>query len=64
MADAEWWWCLRHGRVEQGAGCPNQERMGPYGTEQQAATAIDRSAARTAEEDARDRADDDWGGKP
>jgi hypothetical protein len=49
--------------VEQGPGCPNQERLGPYATEQEAAGAKERTAARTAEEDARDRADDDWGRK-
>lgn len=62
MSDGDWWWCLKHGRTERGPGCPNQERLGPYDSEEQAATALQRAAERTAAEDARDRADDDWGG--
>ena len=49
-----WWWCLRHSRVERGPGCPNKERLGPYATEHEAATVLERTAARTAAEDARD----------
>lgn len=64
MADDNgWWWCLTHNRVEHGPGCPDQERLGPYDTEERAASALQRAAARTAQEDARDRADDDWGTK-
>ena len=59
----QWWYCLRHGRVEKGDGCPNQERLGPYDSEERAAAAPQRAAERTAEQDARDRADDDWGAK-
>ncbi len=55
----DFWWCLTHGRVEQGPGCPNNERLGPYDTEQRAATALERTRARTAAEDARDEAEDD-----
>lgn len=53
----DFWWCLTHARVEPGPGCPNKERLGPYATEQQAAGALDRTHARTEEQDARDRAD-------
>jgi hypothetical protein len=56
----QWWWCLRHATVEKGPGCPNKERLGPYATEQQAATVLERTTQRTAEEDARDAAEDDW----
>jgi hypothetical protein len=63
MSDPDWWWCLTHGRVERGPGCANQERLGPYATEAEAAGALDRARARTAAEDARDEADDDWGRK-
>ena len=52
-----WWWCLDHKRVEQDAGCGSTTRLGPYDSEQQAATAIARTRARTAEQDARDEAD-------
>jgi len=52
----EYWWCLTHARVEEGPGCPNMERLGPYETRAQAETAIERARARTEAEDARDRA--------
>ena len=52
----EYWWCLTHARVEEGPGCPNMERLGPYPNREQAASAIDRAKARTEAEDARDRA--------
>jgi hypothetical protein len=55
----EYWWCLTHARVEEGSGCPNMERLGPYATREQAETAIDRARARTEAEDARDRAWDE-----
>ena len=29
--DKQWCFCLRHKTVEQGPGCPNEDRMGPYG---------------------------------
>ena len=59
------WWCLSHGRVEGSStddeGCANMDRLGPYDTHEQAATALERARARTAEQDARDEAEDDWG---
>ena len=48
------WWCLDHGRVEDGDGCPNKNRMGPYDTREQAESVLERTRARTAAEDARD----------
>lgn len=60
----DWWWCLQHEQVEQGPGCPNMKRLGPYGTREQAEAAPTRTAARTAEQDAADAADDDWGTPP
>ena len=55
----EFWWCLTHARVEEGPGCPNMERMGPYASREQAETAIDRAKARTEAEDAKDKAWDE-----
>lgn len=59
-----WWWCLTHGRVEGSGtddeGCANMDRLGPYASQEQAAGALDRAKARTAEQDARDAAEDDW----
>ena len=55
------WWCLLHARVEEGPGCPNKDRIGPYPTRAEAETVIERMKARTAAEDARDEADKEWG---
>ncbi|WP_143831847.1 hypothetical protein [Nocardiopsis sp. CNR-923] len=52
----DWWYCLKHMRVEQGAGCPNRERMGPYEDETTAARALAIAAERNEEwEDGEDR---------
>jgi hypothetical protein len=56
----DFWWCLKHGSVEEGPGCANNERMGPYTSHEQAAGALQRAHERTAAEDARDKAEDDW----
>ena len=59
------WWCLSHGAVEGSAaddsGCANMDRLGPYASQDQAAAALERARARTAENDARDEAEDGWG---
>jgi hypothetical protein len=59
------WWCLSHGQVEgspaDDAGCANMDRLGPYGTREQAEGALARARQRTAEQDARDEAEDGWG---
>lgn len=59
------WWCLTHGEVEGSAtddsGCANMDRLGPYTSQEQAASALDRARARTADNDARDEAEDGWG---
>lgn len=58
------WWCLTHADVEGSAtdnsGCRAMDRLGPYPTHDQAAGALEHVRARTAEQDARDKADDDW----
>lgn len=64
MSGMDWYWCLKHGQVEQGPGCPDMERLGPYSSREEAETALQRTAARTAAEDERDRAEDDWGTPP
>ena len=43
----QWWYCLRHKTVEQGPGCPNDERMGPYGSADEASGAPARAAERS-----------------
>lgn len=41
-----WYYCLVHQKVEPEDGCPNVERLGPYGTEAEAARAIEIAKAR------------------
>ncbi|MBB4930776.1 hypothetical protein F4561_001596 [Lipingzhangella halophila] len=36
----QWWYCLRHSRAEQGPGCPNKYRLGPYPDEAAAVEAL------------------------
>ncbi|MFV2171753.1 hypothetical protein ACFHW2_06065 [Actinomadura sp. LOL_016] len=38
--DGDWWFCLKHMKVEHGPGCPDKDRMGPYETEGAAANAL------------------------
>lgn len=52
-----WFWCLEHKEVEEGAGCRSTSRLGPYATKEEAAGAIERTRQRTAEQDARDKSD-------
>lgn len=52
-----WYWCLTHAQVEQGPGCPDMERLGPYDSRERAEGAIARTRARTEEQDA---ADERW----
>lgn len=54
-----WYWCLIHARVESAEGCPNIERLGPYTTREQAATALERAHENTERWDADDAR---WGG--
>jgi hypothetical protein len=46
-ADQQWWYCLRHERVEQGASCPATDRMGPYADEAGARQALAGASQRT-----------------
>ncbi|WP_298327664.1 hypothetical protein [Haloactinopolyspora sp.] len=57
MAEGPWYWCLDHAAVEPQLGCPNDRRMGPYDTVEEAETAIARARERTAE---MDRLDEEW----
>ena len=57
-----YWWCLKHSRVESDKDtCALTDRLGPYGSEAEATGALASARARTEAEDARDKADDDWG---
>jgi len=44
--DHAWWFCLKHMRVEHGAGCPDKDRMGPYATQNEAAGALAKARER------------------
>ena len=61
---ASWWYCLVHGQVEVETGCALTDRLGPYASKEEAEQALATARQRTAEQDARDRADDDWGTPP
>lgn len=37
----EWYYCLRHKKVEEGPECPGKDRLGPYATPAEAARAIE-----------------------
>ncbi len=62
MAEGQWYWCLKHHRVEPYGACKSEDRLGPYATEQEAAAALDTVAARNEQWDAADRREneDDW----
>ena len=47
----EWWFCLLHLRVEQGAGCPDESRLGPFDSLEKARTVLERMKARTESQD-------------
>ncbi len=57
--DDKWWWCLKHQAVEHGPGCPNDVRLGPFDTEEEAADALKKAADRNEQWDSADR---DWTG--
>lgn len=54
-----WYWCLRHARVEPEAACPHAQRLGPYATEEEAARALETAAARNEAWKSDPRWDDD-----
>ena len=52
--EGQWYYCLKHGRAEEGPGCPGRNRMGPYATEEEAANALEHARERTEKWDAED----------
>lgn len=55
------YWCIRHQRVERaGQACPEQFRLGPYATEDDARNWRER---RDAREDRWEAEDEAWEGK-
>jgi hypothetical protein len=47
-----WYYCLVHQRVEPEEGCANAERLGPYATEAEAQSALERARERNEAFDA------------
>ncbi|MGH3313525.1 MAG: hypothetical protein ACRDP3_23545 [Streptomyces sp.] len=45
----EWYYCLHHDKVEEGPECPAKDRFGPYGTQAEAARAMETAQERNAE---------------
>ncbi|MEV0615835.1 hypothetical protein AB0I81_21155 [Nonomuraea sp. NPDC050404] len=58
MSEGQWWFCLKHMRVEPDKGCPNKDRMGPYASEQEAAGALQRASDRNKAWDEADQDDE------
>jgi hypothetical protein len=54
-----WWYCLKHQTVEGDTGCANVDRMGPYGSRDEAARAMETAAAKTEAWDHDPRWNDD-----
>ena len=52
--DKQWWYCLKHHQVEQGAGCPGKDRLGPFATAEEASHALELVQRRNEEWDAQD----------
>lgn len=45
----EWYYCVRHQRVEEGPECRAADRLGPYATRQEAGHAMETARERNAE---------------
>ncbi len=53
-----YYWCLEHSQVEESIGCGSTTRIGPYATVAEAATALERTRKRKAEQEKRDAEDE------
>lgn len=45
----EWYYCLKHGTVEEGPECRAADRFGPYATREEAAHAMETARERNQE---------------
>ncbi|ARF82910.1 hypothetical protein ACIG0C_19650 [Kitasatospora aureofaciens] len=45
----EWFYCIKHGKVEEGPECPAKDRLGPYATPDEAAHALETADERNRE---------------
>ena len=55
----EFWYCLKHGSVEDEPRCQGADRMGPYATRHEAERALELAAQRTEAWDEDPRWNDD-----
>ncbi|KEI45352.1 hypothetical protein [Saccharopolyspora rectivirgula] len=60
MASGNWYYCLKHHKVEPEAGCRALNRLGPYPDRETASQALEIARART---EAADEADRRWNGE-
>jgi hypothetical protein len=60
MDDQQWFYCLKHGTVEEADGCRAADRLGPYPDRETAGRALEIARERT---EAADRADREWAEK-
>ncbi|MGE7434356.1 hypothetical protein [Kitasatospora sp. NPDC001175] len=45
----EWFYCIKHAKVEEGPECPAKDRLGPYATREEATHALEIAAERDRE---------------
>ena len=55
----QWWYCLKHAQVEGADGCADTDRMGPYGSPEEAQRALQTAAERSETWDKDPRWNDD-----
>ena len=48
---SEFWYCVKHHRVEGKDGCKNADRLGPYDSEAEASRALEKTQERNAKWD-------------
>ncbi len=56
MTAGPWYFCLKHGTVEDRDGCAERDRLGPYATPEEAGRAIESVREREERLQAEDRA--------
>lgn len=51
MSEGTYWFCMTHHAVEKWDGCPNEDRLGPYDTAEEASRAMETVKERNEEWD-------------
>ncbi|MDO5635268.1 MAG: SPOR domain-containing protein [Micrococcus sp.] len=64
MTETEFWYNVRTGEVERGAQSDWSQLLGPYGSEAEARSAMDRVRANNEAHDAEDAEDAKWDNNP